>query len=177
MTRGPDPWVRPDEITAAIEDPYLVLFEYEVVRRLAGLLGHDAVRCRVGFDGPVLRVELIGPPVSAPTRRGVSVRVHDGVRAMGRTVGDLDVVYTARPIAAVVRKEHPMQADVGDRIIIKGHHLGEPSHDGEIVEVRGADGHPPYRVRWEDTGRVTLFFPGPDAELQHFEHPDQLTTT
>jgi hypothetical protein len=63
-----------------------------------------------------------------------------------------------------------MRASVGDRIVIKGHHVGEPPRDGEVLEVCGADGGPPYRVRWEDTGHEGLFFPGSDAELQHFEH-------
>jgi hypothetical protein len=62
-----------------------------------------------------------------------------------------------------------MNAQVGDRIVIKGHHIGEPDRDGEILEVVGLDGGPPYRVRWEDSGREALFFPGPDAFVQHFE--------
>jgi len=61
-----------------------------------------------------------------------------------------------------------MNAQVGDRIVIKGHHIGEPERDGEILEV-GPEGGPPYRVRWEDSGREALFFPGPDAVVQHFE--------
>lgn len=64
-----------------------------------------------------------------------------------------------------------MKASTGDRMIITGHHVGELDHDGEILEVRGPDGGPPYVVRWEDTGRETLFFPGPDARVQHFTHP------
>jgi hypothetical protein len=63
-----------------------------------------------------------------------------------------------------------MQAKAGDRIIIRGHHIGEPDRDAEILEVRGADGGPPYVVRWEDSGHETLFFPGSDAVVQHFEH-------
>lgn len=63
-----------------------------------------------------------------------------------------------------------MEASAGDRIIIKGHRLGEHERDGEIIEVCGRDGHPPYRVQWDDTGRVSLFFPGPDAAVEHFEH-------
>lgn len=63
-----------------------------------------------------------------------------------------------------------MQAEVGDRLIIKGHHIGEPDRDAEILEVRGADGGPPYVVRWEDSGHETVFFPGADAVVQHFEH-------
>jgi hypothetical protein len=57
-------------------------------------------------------------------------------------------------------------------MIIKAHHVGEPDRDGEILEVRGADGTPPYDVRWEETGHETLFFPGSDATVQHFHHQD-----
>jgi hypothetical protein len=63
-----------------------------------------------------------------------------------------------------------MQASVGDRIIIRGHHIGEPDRDCEVLEVRGTDGTPPFRVRWEDTGHEALLYPGPDAMVQHFEH-------
>jgi hypothetical protein len=60
-----------------------------------------------------------------------------------------------------------MQATVGDRVIIKGRHLGEPERDGEIIAVEGADGQPPWRVRWEVDGHISLFFPGSDAIVQH----------
>jgi hypothetical protein len=63
-----------------------------------------------------------------------------------------------------------MQAQVGDRLVIKGHHLGEPDRDGEILEIRGPEGSPPYVVRWEDNGHVGFFFPGSDALVQHFVH-------
>lgn len=63
-----------------------------------------------------------------------------------------------------------MKADVGDRIVIKGHHIGEPDRDCEVLEVRGQEGGPPYQVRWGDSGHEGLFFPGPDAAVQHFEH-------
>jgi hypothetical protein len=62
-----------------------------------------------------------------------------------------------------------MHACVGDRIVIRGHHVGEPDRDGEVLEV-GDQGGAPYLVRWEDSGHETLFFPGPDATVQHFEH-------
>lgn len=60
-----------------------------------------------------------------------------------------------------------VHAKVGDRIIIKGHHIGEPDRDGEIIGV-GPDGGPPFTVRWEDSGHEALFFPGTDAFVQHF---------
>jgi hypothetical protein len=60
-----------------------------------------------------------------------------------------------------------MHAVVGDRIVIKGHRIGEPDRDCEVLEVRGADGGPPFRVRWGDDGHESLFFPGTDAAVQH----------
>jgi Domain of unknown function (DUF1918) len=63
-----------------------------------------------------------------------------------------------------------MQASVGDRIIIRGHRVGEPDRDCEVLEVRGPDGTPPFLVRWEDTGHEALLYPGPDATVQHFDH-------
>lgn len=63
-----------------------------------------------------------------------------------------------------------MHANVGDRITIRGHRVGEHERDGEILEVRGADGGPPYVVRWGDDGHQSLFFPGTDAFVTHYEH-------
>jgi hypothetical protein len=63
-----------------------------------------------------------------------------------------------------------MQANVGDRIVIKGHRVGEAERDCEVVGVEHHDGSPPYTVRWEDSDHETLFFPGPDARVEHFEH-------
>jgi len=63
-----------------------------------------------------------------------------------------------------------MQASTGDRIMIHGHRIGEPDRDGEVLEVRGTDGGPPYVVRWGNSGHETIFFPGSDATVQHFEH-------
>ena len=58
-----------------------------------------------------------------------------------------------------------MQATVGDRIAVKSTHVGEPAREGEIVEVRGPGGRPPYVVRWASDGHEALFFPGPDAQV------------
>ena len=62
-----------------------------------------------------------------------------------------------------------MQTKVGDRLIVKGHCIGDPYRDAEILEIRGPNGTPPYVVRWADDGRVGLFFPGPDCEVEHAE--------
>jgi Domain of unknown function (DUF1918) len=65
-----------------------------------------------------------------------------------------------------------MRAAVGDRIVIKGHRVGEPDRDAEVIEVQSTDGGPPYRVRWSDDGHEGLFFPGSDAVVENFpKHP------
>ena len=61
-----------------------------------------------------------------------------------------------------------MQAAVGDRILIHSQHVDGPVRDGEILEVHGPDGLPPYVVKWSDTGHTSLFFPGGDATVQRF---------
>ncbi len=63
-----------------------------------------------------------------------------------------------------------MKASKGDRIVIKSHCAGEPERDCEVLDVRGSDGSPPYVVRWGDDGHETFFYPGPDAQVQHFAH-------
>jgi len=61
-----------------------------------------------------------------------------------------------------------MRAKVGDRIVIKGHLMGQPDRDCEVIELRHPTGEPPYVVRWADTGKEDLFFPGPDASVENF---------
>ena len=58
-----------------------------------------------------------------------------------------------------------MQAAVGDRLHVHGRVVGEHDQVGEIVEVRGPNGGPPYLVRHPD-GHETLVFPGPDAVIE-----------
>jgi len=57
-----------------------------------------------------------------------------------------------------------MRAEVGDRLHVHGRTVGKVDRVGEIVEVRGKDGGPPYLVRFED-GHEGLVFPGPDATV------------
>lgn len=58
-----------------------------------------------------------------------------------------------------------MMANVGDQLHVHGHTVGQGDHLGEIVEVRGPGGTPPYMVRFED-GHESLVFPGPDATVE-----------
>ena len=59
-----------------------------------------------------------------------------------------------------------MQAKIGETLVMKSHHVGEPDRSGEIIEVRGESGGPPFLVRFED-GHEGLIFPGSDAVIQH----------
>ena len=61
-----------------------------------------------------------------------------------------------------------MIAHVGDRIVVKGTHVGDASRVGVVTALRHPDGTPPYEVRWLDDGHVGLIFPGPET---HVEHP------
>jgi effector-binding domain-containing protein len=65
-----------------------------------------------------------------------------------------------------------MKASTGDQLIVHGTRIDDVTRDAEILEARGRDGGPPYLVRWSDTGHETLFFPGPDASVHHFEHQE-----
>jgi hypothetical protein len=61
-----------------------------------------------------------------------------------------------------------LRAREGDRLVVRGHHQGEPQRDGEILKVLGDHGGPPYLVRWED-GHESEVFPGSDMFVQHFD--------
>lgn len=60
-----------------------------------------------------------------------------------------------------------MSARPGDRLVVRNQIVGGSVRDAEILEVRHADGSPPYVVRWSDTGHEALVFPGPDAYVDH----------
>jgi hypothetical protein len=61
-----------------------------------------------------------------------------------------------------------MQAAVGDRLLVHGNVVGQADRTGEIIEVRGSSGDPPYVVRFDD-GHTGLIFPGPDAVIEPHE--------
>lgn len=59
-----------------------------------------------------------------------------------------------------------MKAQVGDELIVKGCHVGDPERRGVITQVHGAEGAPPYVVRWSD-GHESSFFPSSDTLVEH----------
>ncbi len=61
-----------------------------------------------------------------------------------------------------------MRAAIGDKIVVKGHHVGEHDREAVILDVEGSDGGPPYRVRWTDDEHEGVFFPGSDAVVEHY---------
>jgi hypothetical protein len=58
-----------------------------------------------------------------------------------------------------------MYATVGDRVHIKSRNVGTQEHVGEVLEVRGLEGEPPYLVRFSD-GHESLVYPGPDCIIE-----------
>lgn len=63
-----------------------------------------------------------------------------------------------------------MRAEVGDLLHVRGATVGAAEHRGRIVEVRGADGAPPFLVQFDD-GHEGLVFPGPDAVVEQASGP------
>ena len=59
-----------------------------------------------------------------------------------------------------------MQADVGDKLHVRGRKVGNHDRLGEVLEVRGENGAPPYLVRFDD-GHESLVFPGADCVVEH----------
>jgi Domain of unknown function (DUF1918) len=64
------------------------------------------------------------------------------------------------------QEEVTMMAQVGDRLVVEGVHVGDARRVGVITAVRHPDGTPPYEVRWLDSGHEALVFPGPEAHVE-----------
>ena len=63
-----------------------------------------------------------------------------------------------------------MRAKIGDRLCVHGRTVGRADQRVDIVEVRGADGGPPYLVRHPD-GHESVLFPGPDTVVESASDP------
>jgi Domain of unknown function (DUF1918) len=57
-----------------------------------------------------------------------------------------------------------MEAKVGDRLVVKSHHVGDPNREAVVLEVHGQHGAAPYTVRWND-GHESVFFPSSDCSV------------
>lgn len=58
-----------------------------------------------------------------------------------------------------------MYAKIGDWLVVQSHSDDQHVQRAQIIEVHGADGTPPYLIRWLDDDREVLTFPGPDAQV------------
>ena len=58
-----------------------------------------------------------------------------------------------------------MRATVGDRVVIASAQVGQAAREGEVLEVRGPDGTPPWVVRWAGEEDGNLYYPGPDTQV------------
>lgn len=63
-----------------------------------------------------------------------------------------------------------MSAAPGDRVVVRAQHGAD--RDGVVVAVHGADGGPPYVVRWSRSGEESVFFPGPGTVIEPAAHAD-----
>ena len=63
-----------------------------------------------------------------------------------------------------------MKAQVGDELVVKGRHVGDPDRTGVIIEVIGKAGGPPYLVRWSN-GHESSFFPTSGTVAEHISLP------
>lgn len=64
-----------------------------------------------------------------------------------------------------------MKAEQGDELTIRGRREGDEERHGQILEVLGHDGAPPYLVRWLDS-RESVFFPAADTVIEHRQRSD-----
>ncbi len=51
-----------------------------------------------------------------------------------------------------------MNIRVGDRVAVESEHVGQPTREGEVLEIIEGETGPRYRVRWFD-GHESLFTP------------------
>jgi len=64
-------------------------------------------------------------------------------------------------------EEVPVKAQIGDRLVPDG----DDSRAAVVVQVRNADGSPPYVVKWLSDGHIALVFPGPYTRVIRGEPP------
>ncbi|GGR43950.1 DUF1918 domain-containing protein [Streptomyces roseolus] len=60
-----------------------------------------------------------------------------------------------------------MQARVGDKLLVHGRTVGQHDRTAQVLEVKGENGAPPYKVKFDDDGHEALMSPGPDTVVRH----------
>lgn len=69
-----------------------------------------------------------------------------------------------------------MHAKPGDWLIVEIAGTDHSARRARILDVSAPDGAPPYTVRWLDTEREGLVFPGVDARVMTQDEVDALDT-
>ncbi len=63
-----------------------------------------------------------------------------------------------------------MRAQPGDRLVLPVCVDGEAPQTALVLEVHGTDGHPPFKIRWDDRPSVdsgsTLLYPSRDVRVE-----------
>ena len=67
-----------------------------------------------------------------------------------------------------------MHAKPGDWLIVEIAGTDHSARRARILDVSAPDGSPPYTVRWLDTDRESLVFPGVDAHVMTQDELDAL---
>lgn len=67
----------------------------------------------------------------------------------------------------MTRQTHTRSPRVGDRLVVRAHHQGQPQRDAEILEVLGG-ARPRFRVRWQDDGHESVVYPSEDVFIERF---------
>jgi threonine dehydrogenase-like Zn-dependent dehydrogenase len=67
-------------------------------------------------------------------------------------------------------KADVVHAKIGDRIVIDPQRRGRYERECKVVEVQGRNGTPPYIVRWAESGKLALYFPGRNAHVKQPEN-------
>ena len=60
-----------------------------------------------------------------------------------------------------------VHAAVGDEIVVDAMKLDAPPRKGEVLEVLGVGNQIHYRVRWDDDGHESVFYPGTTTHAVH----------
>ena len=63
-------------------------------------------------------------------------------------------------------QEVVMKAKPGDWLVVRSTHLDGPTRRGQITEIHGTNGSPPFLIRWADTDQTSLVYPGADAHIE-----------
>lgn len=62
-----------------------------------------------------------------------------------------------------------MKGHPGDWLVVHSRDEHHHEQSGVIVECHGPDDSAPFLVRWDEDGRETLVFPGPDSAVYSAE--------